>query len=128
MDTIPEQRSQILEAILLHEKTTKKCSFTLNELRGISRLPKRTNERIVVDLYSVKVLDCSFGSGSSPSAFWLSDRTRKNMNSFTLSPVEPACVPENRNDPILTNSNVDYRGHKSIETECVNGEGEENAA
>lgn len=128
LDTIPEQRSQLLEAILLHEKTAEKGCSTLNELRGMSRLPKRTNERLVIDLYSVKVLDCSFGSGSSPSAFWLSDRTRENIDSFTLSPEEPVCVPENRDDPILTNSNVDYRGHKSIETECVNGEGEENAA
>ncbi|MCD4847588.1 MAG: hypothetical protein K8R76_05300 [Candidatus Aegiribacteria sp.] len=128
LDTIPEQRSQILEAIYLREKAAENHYFTLNELRLITRLPQRTNERIASDLYSVKVLDCSFGQGRTENEFWLSDKTREYVDSFTHPPEEPVCIPDNRNDPITTSGNVDYRGHKSVETEDTNIEEIDNAA
>ena len=128
LDTIPEQRSQILEAIYLHEKSTEKRSFTLNELRSITRLPQRTNERIVEDLFSVKVLECSPGTGRIPSEYWLSDLASKNIDSFTLIPEEPVCVPDNRNDPIPSNSNVEYRGNKSVESDDTTTEEINNVA
>ncbi|MCK5133383.1 MAG: hypothetical protein KAR40_14675 [Candidatus Sabulitectum sp.] len=128
MDTIPEQRAQVLEAVLQYEKDTGKCVFTLEKLRAVTRLPKRTNERIVDDLYSVGVLDRDKGTGKSPYVFWFSDMMRENIESFSLTPVEPSCFPEILDDPIPTNGNVEYRGNSNEETESFSREEAENAA
>ena len=128
LDTIPEQRSQILEAVILNEEVTGRESFTLSKLKTVTRLPKRTNERIVSDLYAVNVIDCHFADGNRPFDYWLSPRIRSYIDSFTLFKEEDLCIPENRDDHIPTNSNVEYREHKPVESDDTNVEEINNVA
>ena len=122
LDTIPEQRAQILETIILNEEVTGKESFTLKKLRTITRLPQTTNRRIVNDLYSVGVLDCYLGEGSKPSEYWLSGKIREYIDSFILFNEEALCISDNRNDHIPPNGNIEYREHKSVETGDTNAQ------
>ena len=128
LDSIPEQRGQVLEAILDHEAGSATGTFTLEGLRTETRLPKTANERIVEDLYSVKVLDCTFGRGSSPSVFWVSSRMREYIDAFSIVPVEPVCNPEIRQDNTPTNSHPEIRDYKSDEAGISDGEGVDHVA
>ena len=128
LDTIPEQRAQILETVILNEEVTGKESYSLEKLRAITRLPQTTNRRIVCDLYSVGVLDCYPGEGSKPSEYWLSGKIREYIESFTLFNEKDLCIPDNRDDHIPTNSNVEYRENKSIESDDTNVEEINNVA
>lgn len=115
LDTIPEQRSKVLESVIAYEKTTGEAVVTLQQLRSSTRLPHSTNKRIIEELYSVNVLDCSFGRGNSPNDYWLSDNSREMIDSFTLIPEELVCNPENLNDPIPTYSHEENRDYKETE-------------
>lgn len=119
LDTIPEQRSKVLEDVISNERYTGEGVFTVKQLRSTTRLPQSTIKRIIEELYSVNVLDCSFGTGNGPTDYWLSDNSREMIDSFTLIPEEPVCNPENRNDPIPTHSHKEYRDYKETEVSHV---------
>ena len=115
LDTIPEQRSKALEDVISQEQDSGEGVFTVKQLRSTTRLPHSTIKRIIEELYSVNVLDCSFGTGNSPTDYWLSDNSREMIDSFTLIPEEPVCNPENLDDHIPTHSHEEKRDYKETE-------------
>ena len=115
LDTIPEQRAQALRSVLKHERETNQSVFTLDQLCLETRLSSSANRRIIDELYSVSVLDCSRGAGRSSTTFWLTEKTKELIDSFTLLPEEPVCIPENLNDPIPTHSHEEKRENKETE-------------
>ena len=117
LDTIPEQRAQVLKSILDYEQETGQSVFTLKELRSETRLSLSANRRIIDELYSVSVLNCSHGAGRSSSTFWLTEKTKELIDSISLLPEEPVCIPENLNDPIPTNTHKEKRENKETEVE-----------
>lgn len=128
MDSVPEQRSQVLEAFILHGRGAGDDRFSLNQLRPITRLSTRMNQRIVDELYAVGVLEQERSSGCLPSEYWLSGRTQEQIDAICLKPQEPDCFPGFLEDPIPSDSHIENGGSNSDEHVNTCGEGVDHVA
>jgi len=124
MDTIPEQRTKVLESII---KDGIEQVPTLTSLKKITRLPYGVNRKIVEELYVLKILEASYSENDRLKSFWLSDRTKKMIYDLCIQPKEPEDFSFIREHPILTTSLPENR--KKVSTINENQEMEvENAS